>query len=112
MKRKEIGTLINALDGVAEVKGVKFAFSVLKNRKKLETQIEEDKSIFEEILKPSDGFKEFGYNCKYNTCNHTNVNGCDVIKRVNAGKILKSRYDSYVKLIKEENHGSKWQFLK
>lgn len=56
----------------------------------------------------SDGFKEFGYNCKYNTCNHTNVNGCDVIKRVNAGKILKSRYDSYVKLIKEENHGSKW----
>ena len=56
----------------------------------------------------SDGFKEFGYNCKYKTCNHTNVNGCDVIKRVNAGKILKSRYDSYVKLIKEENHGSKW----
>ena len=56
----------------------------------------------------SDGFKEFGYNCKYNTCNHTNVNGCNVIKRVNAGKILKSRYDSYVKLIKEENHGSKW----
>ena len=56
----------------------------------------------------SDGFKEFGYNCKYNTCNHTNINGCDVIKRVNAGKILKSRYDSYVKLIKEENHGSKW----
>lgn len=59
MKRKEINTLLKALDGVSEIKGVKFAFAILKNRKKLETQIEEDKSIFEEILKPSDGFKEF-----------------------------------------------------
>ena len=59
MKRKDFGLAMNALDGVTEIKGVKFAFTVLKNRKKLEGQLEEDKSIFEEILKPSEGFKEY-----------------------------------------------------
>lgn len=56
----------------------------------------------------NEGFIEFGYNCKYNTCLHTNSNGCDVIKRVNEGKILKSRYDNYIKLIKEVKNESKW----
>jgi len=59
MKRKDFGTAIDALDGVSEVKGVKFAFTVLKNRKKLDTQVEEDRPIFEEILKPSEGFQEY-----------------------------------------------------
>jgi len=59
MKRKNFGLAMDALDSVSELKGVKFAFTVLKNRKKLEAQIEEDKSIFEEILKPSEGFKEY-----------------------------------------------------
>ena len=59
MKRKDFGLAIDALDGVTEIKGVKFAFNVLKNRKKLEAQVEEDKPIFEEILKPSDGFQEY-----------------------------------------------------
>lgn len=49
-----------------------------------------------------DGFIEFGYNCKYNTCNHVNNDGCSVIERVNKGKILKSRYESYLKLINEK----------
>ena len=59
MKRKDFGLAMNALDSVSELKGVKFAFAVLKNRKKLEAQIEEDKSIFEQILTPSEGFKEY-----------------------------------------------------
>lgn len=59
MKRKDIGTVVNALNSVSELKGVKFAFAVLKNRKKVETQAEEDRPIFEEILKPSEGFKEY-----------------------------------------------------
>ena len=50
----------------------------------------------------NDGFIEFGYNCKYNTCNHTKDANCSVIGRVNKGKILKSRYDNYLKLIKEK----------
>jgi len=59
MKRKNFGLAMNALDSVSDIKGVKFAFAVLKNRKKLEAQVNEDKSIFEEILKPSEGFKQY-----------------------------------------------------
>lgn len=59
MKRKDFGLAVNALDGVSELKGVKFAFTVLKNRKLLESQVEEDKPIFEEILKPTEGFREY-----------------------------------------------------
>ena len=55
-----------------------------------------------------DAFTEFGFNCKYNTCNHTHGNGCDVIKRVKEGKILESRYNNYIKLIEEDKHVSKW----
>lgn len=55
-----------------------------------------------------DYFIEFGKKCKYNTCNHTNSNGCSVIERVNNGKILKDRYDNYIKLVKEVRNESKW----
>lgn len=55
-----------------------------------------------------DAFTEFGFNCKYNTCNHTHENGCDVIKRVKEGKILESRYNNYIKLIEEDKHVNKW----
>ena len=46
-------------------------------------------------------FKEFGYNCKYKSCTHLKNDGCDVLKRVENGKILESRYENYLKLIKE-----------
>lgn len=59
MKRKDFGLAIEALDSVSEIKGVKFAFAVLKNRKQIENQLEEDKPIFEKILTPSDDFKEY-----------------------------------------------------
>lgn len=49
----------------------------------------------------SNGFIEFGFNCKYNSCTHANNDGCDVKRRVEKGEILKSRYDSYLKLIGE-----------
>lgn len=49
----------------------------------------------------SSGFVEFGFNCKYSSCMHVNNDGCDVKKRVDNGKILSSRYDSYLKLVKE-----------
>ena len=50
----------------------------------------------------SDAFIEFKYECKYNTCDHTKNAGCSVIERTKNGKILKSRYDNYIKLIKEK----------
>lgn len=59
MKRSEIQGYVNALNGVSEIKGVKFAFTVLKNKKKIEKQVDEDKEIIQEILTATDEFKEF-----------------------------------------------------
>ncbi len=39
--------------------------------------------------------------CKYNNCNHIKEDGCEIIKLVNSGKILKSRYENYLSFIKE-----------
>lgn len=49
----------------------------------------------------SNGFIEFGFQCKYNTCTHVKNEGCSVKERVESGKILKSRYENYLKLIGE-----------
>ena len=50
----------------------------------------------------SDGFIEFGYECKYNSCTHINNDGCFVKLRVDNGRILRSRYDNYLKLVQEK----------
>ena len=53
-----------------------------------------------------DSFIEFSeYDCKYRDCNHINTDGCNVIDHVDK-EILKSRYDNYVKFIKESNENS------
>ena len=44
-------------------------------------------------------FKEFNIACKYKTCNHIKEEGCKVIELVNKNKILKSRYENYLKLL-------------
>jgi phosphopantetheinyl transferase (holo-ACP synthase) len=59
MKRKDIIGHIEALNGVSEIKGVKFAYTVLKNKKKFEKQIEEDKEIFQKVLTPSEDYKTY-----------------------------------------------------
>lgn len=59
MKRKNITASIKALDDVSEIKGLKFAYVVLKNRKKLELQITEDQEIFAKILEASEGYRMF-----------------------------------------------------
>ena len=55
-----------------------------------------------------DAFVEFGFKCKYKTCMHNNKNGCEVIKRVEEGKILRDRYDNYIKLVSEVKNETKW----
>lgn len=59
MKRKVFALALESLNDVSELKGVKFAYAVLKNRKKIESQLEEDRPIFEKILEPTLGFKEY-----------------------------------------------------
>lgn len=51
-------------------------------------------------------FYEFNnYSCKYSDCSHINTDGCNVFDKV-GNEILKSRYDNYVKFIKEKNESS------
>ena len=46
-------------------------------------------------------FPDFCYECRYKSCNHVSEDGCEVIKAVKSGKILKSRYENYLKLLRE-----------
>ena len=65
-----------------------------------------DLSLTKEEIKK--GFIEFNIDCKYKSCMHTKEEGCKVIERVNNNKILKSRYENYIKLISEAKNESKW----
>lgn len=48
-------------------------------------------------------FPEFhDYHCKFNDCMHQeNIKGCEVYNAYLNGKILKTRYESYIKMLKE-----------
>lgn len=48
-----------------------------------------------------DSFIEFGYNCKFKDCFHLNEQYCSVKDRVVEEDILDSRYNNYVKLVRE-----------
>ena len=47
-------------------------------------------------------FIEFkNYNCPFKDCNHVNEKECGIREAVNNSEILKSRYDNYIKFMKE-----------
>ena len=47
-------------------------------------------------------FNEYKDKCKYRDCMHINEDDCEIKRRVSNNKILKSRYDNYVKFILEK----------
>lgn len=47
------------------------------------------------------GFIEFKSDCKYRSCLHYKEEGCKIKEEVSGGKILKSRYENYIKFINE-----------
>ena len=54
-----------------------------------------------------DNFIEFkNYICKYSNCTHTNesIEECSIKKAVESGKILKSRYENYLKFLNKDKH--------
>lgn len=57
-------------------------------------------NITKEELKES--FKEFNnYDCEYKDCIHNNEKNCAIKKAVQNGEILESRYENYLKFLKE-----------
>lgn len=61
---------------------------------KTDTSVED---MFSEI-------EELEQNCKYSDCKHINEKGCAIIAAVNEGLISKERYNSFLKLKKEEEY--------
>jgi ribosome biogenesis GTPase len=57
---------------------------------------------FPELFKVSAG-------CKYHNCIHVNEPECAVMQAVESGKISFSRYKSYLKLLEEQQDGSKYR---
>lgn len=55
MKNKDILKLKQSLDLVGNLNGIKFAYAIARNKKFIESEIE----AFNEIIKPSEKFKEF-----------------------------------------------------
>ncbi len=43
--------------------------------------------------------------CRFTNCMHLKEAGCEVLKQLEKGKIMFSRYDSYVKILKESSEG-------
>ncbi len=55
MKRRDLYTHLQSLETVKDLKGVKFAYSILKNKKKIEEEIK----LFEEVIKPTSAYEEY-----------------------------------------------------
>ena len=58
MKKRDLYNYLRAMDTVKDLKGVRFAYSILKNKKKIEEEIQ----IFEEVIKPNPLFAEYERN--------------------------------------------------
>jgi ribosome biogenesis GTPase len=52
--------------------------------------------FFPELFKAATG-------CRYNPCGHTQEPGCAVVAAVEQGRISSERYESYLKLLDEDN---------
>ncbi len=54
-------------------------------------------------------FVDYIDDCRFTTCSHTCEKGCAVIAAVNAGKISKSRHDSYCAIYKDCSAINEWE---
>jgi len=55
MKRKDLYVNLQSLETVKDLKGVKFSYSILKNKRKFEEEIK----LFEEVIKPNPAYEEY-----------------------------------------------------
>ena len=54
-------------------------------------------------------FRPYLDDCRFVGCSHTKEKGCAVLEAVRAGKIPKSRHDSYLRLYEELKPLQEWQ---
>ncbi|MBQ3040169.1 MAG: ribosome small subunit-dependent GTPase A [Clostridia bacterium] len=54
-------------------------------------------------------FQDVTGKCKYTKCSHTKEDGCELLRLVDCGEIIKSRHDSYVELYTTLKNKPKWK---
>jgi len=101
MKRKDLYVYMESIEKVSSLKGVKFAYTLIKNKKKIEEEIK----ILEEVVKPSEGFTEYEKQ-RINLCEincEKNKEGNPIIEN-NRYKIINvEKFDSELNELKEKN---------
>lgn len=104
MKRKDLYMYMDALSNVTELRGVKFAYTLIKNKKKIEEEIK----ILEEVVKASDDFSIYE-NERIRLCEiycEKDDNGKPVILE-NKYKILNvENFDNELNSLKEKHMSS------
>jgi len=63
----------------------------------------EEEDDYEEIFPV---ISKYAKNCKYRDCTHTSEDGCAVLEALENGDITTVKYESYLKLMKEQAHFS------
>lgn len=61
----------------------------------------------EGISKSFEDIETYAQNCRFNDCRHVNEPECAVIEAVEQGEIPQDRYESYLKLLKEQEYRSR-----
>lgn len=104
MKRKDLYAYMDALSNVTELKGVKFAYTLIKNKKKIEEEIK----ILEEVVKASEDFSIYE-NQRIRLCEvhcEKDDNGKPVIED-NKYKIIDiQNFDNELNILKEKHMSS------
>ena len=55
-------------------------------------------------------FSEYTDKCRFPDCSHTKEKGCAVIEAVEAGKIPRSRFESYVQMYEDAKQLKEWEY--
>ncbi len=63
---------------------------------------------YHELSRYYPDFYPYVNECKYQTCEHTSLKDCSVLKAVNEGKISKNRYQNYLKLLSSKKNEKKY----
>lgn len=104
MKRKDLYAYMDALSNVTELKGVKFAYTLIKNKKKIEEEIK----ILEEVVKASEDFSIYESErirlCEFHC--EKDDNGKPIISE-NKYKIIDiQNFDNELNILKEKHMSS------
>lgn len=73
------------------------------------SSVEDDRILKDELALYFRDFADYRDNCRFVGCSHTCEKHCAVIEAVEQGKIMKSRFDSYVSMYEKAKMIKEWE---